>query len=679
MRIVSRDLFELRYVFQRIASLVFPQCGFDGRFWRQGFLVALAVVATTGSPSLAAEPISRVLPPVGIEIPATVRESLESQLATLQRRMDDLRDQTDRADVEIYWKAVDYALRHSEFYSAKDFEKATSALKQAAARLDALETQQAAWKRQRGLLVRGYRSRIDDSAQPYGLVIPEDVDLTKPLPLYVWLHGRGDKQTDLYFIHERERSIGQIAPRDAIVLHPFGRHCLGFKSAGEIDVLEAIQHVRDEYPIDLNRIVLIGFSMGGAGAWHLGAHYADRWCVVSPGAGFAETAAYNKLSPDKYPPSYEQRLWGCYDVPNYVRNLFNLPVFAYSGENDKQIQAARVMEAAYQQEGRSLRHLIGPRVEHKYEPETLKELLALVRAEVEKGRTRAPRKVSWQSRTLRYAKLFWLEALGLEQHWEDARIDAELSDDGQLSVATRNVTALRMTPPGAVRSVRIDEQSLPVSGQGAELTIELVRAGGVWKRVDDSLANAGLAKRPGLQGPIDDAFLEPFLVVLPSRNASSRAVATWVETEAGHFRDRWRALCRGELRVKQDHEVTDADVERFHLVLWGDAASNRWIERIQDRLPIQWKDGQVNVGEQSFASDRHVPAMIYPNPLNSKRYVVLNSGLTFREAHDRTNSQQNPKLPDWAIIDITQPANSETPGRIVAADFFDERWQPLKR
>jgi hypothetical protein len=55
--------------------------------------------------------------------------------------------------------------------------------------------------------------------------------------------------------------------------------------------------------------------------------------------------------------------------------------------------------------------------------------------------------------------------------------------------------------------------------------------------------------------------------------------------------------------------------------------------------------------------------------------VVINSGLTFREAHDRTNSLQNPKLPDWAILDITQPPNDETAGRVVEADFFDEHWK----
>jgi hypothetical protein len=59
-----------------------------------------------------------------------------------------------------------------------------------------------------------------------------------------------------------------------------------------------------------------------------------------------------------------------------------------------------------------------------------------------------------------------------------------------------------------------------------------------------------------------------------------------------------------------------------------------------------------------------------------EKYVVLNSGITFRENHDRTNSLQNPKLPDWAIIDLTQPPDGNAPGRIADADFFDEQWMP---
>ena len=33
-----------------------------------------------------------------------------------------------------------------------------------------------------------------------------------------------------------------------------------------------------------------GFSMGGAAAWHFGAHFAGLWAAVAPGAGFTETS-----------------------------------------------------------------------------------------------------------------------------------------------------------------------------------------------------------------------------------------------------------------------------------------------------------------------------------------------------------------------------------------------------
>ena len=61
-------------------------------------------------------------------------------------------------------------------------------------------------------------------------------------------------------------------------------------------------------------------------------------------------------------------------------------------------------------------------------------------------------------------------------------------------------------------------------------------------------------------------------------------------------------------------------------------------------------------------------------PNTQQKYVVLNSGPTFRDAHDQTNSQQNPKLPDWAIIDIHTPPDADHPGKIAAAGFFGEGW-----
>ena len=55
--------------------------------------------------------------------------------------------------------------------------------------------------------------------------------------------------------------------------------------------------------------------------------------------------------------------------------------------------------------------------------------------------------------------------------------------------------------------------------------------------------------------------------------------------------------------------------------------------------------------------------------------MVLNSSFTYREYDYLNNARQVPKLPDWAIVDVKTPANSRDPGKVVAADFFDEQWQ----
>lgn len=638
----------------------------------------LLSLAAAGLAEEAIPPIKRLLPPPGIEIDAKAKQELTTRLEQLQAKLVAIENNPLSIDAEVYLKGVALALRNGEFYKPGDVDVARGALDAAEKRIAQIEAGKPEWTTADGLLVRGYRSTIDDSAQPYGLHIPAGLDLSKPVPLYVWLHGRGDKETDLYFIRGREKSKGYVAPEDAITVHPFGRQCIGFKSAGEIDVLDVIEDVKQRYSIDPDRIVLMGFSMGGAGAWHVGAHYADHWVAISPGAGFAETARYQNLKPENYPPAYVQKLWGCYDVPDYVRNLFNKPVIAYSGEIDKQIQAARVMEQAYAAEGRTLPHLIGPKTAHKYEPETLKTLLAKIKEFRDVGLNRTPSEVSLQTRTLRYARMHWVEALRLEEHWQDSRIDAKVAWPDSATITTKNIAALALhlqkIPAGFV--VEIDGQKLNVQdapADGSPLT--LFKNEGEWLIETLTDAPPELAKRPGLQGPIDDVFLSPFLVVVPREKSANAAVQKWLEFEIAHFDDRWQALFRGKPRWKYDDQVTPVDIAKYHIIAWGTPQTNRLIRETIGKTPLVWTDKEVAIGENAFAADSHVPLMIYPNPLNPQKYLVLNSGPTFREQDDSSNSRQNPQLPDWAVIDITTPPNGYLPGKVAAADFFDESWQ----
>ena len=82
----------------------------------------------------------------------------------------------------------------------------------------------------------------------------------------------------------------------------------------------------------------------------------------------------------------------------------------------------------------------------------------------------------------------------------------------------------------------------------------------------------------------------------------------------------------------------------------------------------------VVAGGQKFDAS-HAPVFVFPNPLNPRKYVVINSGFTF---HDQANNaMQSPKLPDWAIVDVTKPGNNYRylPLFVAAQGFFDERWQ----
>ena len=130
---------------------------------------------------------------------------------------------------------------------------------------------------------------------------------------------------------------GEFTPPDTLVLHPYGRFCNAFKFAGETDVFEALAHAQKFYPVDTNRLAVRGFSMGGAGTWHLAAHHPEVWAAAAPGAGFAETADYTgALAKEPKPPWYEQKLWHLCDATDYALNLLHVPTIAYSGEIDKQ-------------------------------------------------------------------------------------------------------------------------------------------------------------------------------------------------------------------------------------------------------------------------------------------------------------------------------------------------------
>jgi hypothetical protein len=335
------------------------------------------------------------------------------------------------------------------------------------------------------------------------------------------------------------------------------------------------------------------------------------------------------------------------------------------------------MERAMKAEGLRLSRIHGLNVGHKYTPEAKAELSAIVDRLMMRGKPAAPREVHFTTRTLRYNAAPEITVARLEQHWQRADVHLKLFPDHSVAVRTTNVAELWLDLPnrGVDNSqLTIDGQTIERSGPGNSLGVVLFPrlakdSVGRWSQIVEPDKTGKLAKVHGLQGPIDDAFMDSFLMVRPTGTAFSGKTGRWIAAQMEKATNEWRGQFRGDARVKDDSQITDEDIATHNLVLWGDPLSNRLLARIADKLPIQWSAETVRVGGKTFPASAHVPVFIFPNPLNPKRYVVVNSGFTFAAAGTASNAQQTPKLPDYAVLDLD---HSDT---VVLADFFDEQWR----
>jgi pimeloyl-ACP methyl ester carboxylesterase len=598
------------------------------------------------------------------------------------------------ADVEVYYKAAVWILKHNEFYNKDSANWTLAVLDRGLLRASQIASGETPWRNIAGRSVaRGYRSGVDGSYQPYAVTLPANYgkDPAKKWRLDVVLHGRQDTLTEVEFLYKHNNPKDAPKDLDQIILDVYGRGNNAFRWAGESDVSEALENFVSVETIlgrgnllDPDRRVLRGFSMGGAGTWHLGLHYPDRWCVIGPGAGFTTTKGY--VADLKLTPTQEACLH-IYDAIDYAENAADVPIVAYSGEKDKQKKAADNIEERLKALGLSkqMTHLIGPGLEHKF-PDEWK-----AKAEVEyakyaaKGRDHDPKKVRFVTWTLRYNTCQWVEVLSLEKHYQEARVEAEKTDDG-FTVKTTNIRVFDLRlPPGSTRepiAVDLDGQKVKARPYaiGPYLFVYLEKRGDRWFSVlpekvqTDRLRT--LQKVAGLQGPIDDAFMTGFLCVIGGGDPWHEGTQKYADENLARFKNEWSKYMRGDLPVKKDEDVTPEDIATRHLILFGDPSSNSLIADVLPSLPLTWTKETIHFDGKDYASAEHVPVLIYPSPLNAERYVILNSGHTFHaEDFEATNARLYPRLGDFALLKLTDVKKAPLTVEVLRAGLFDDHWR----
>ena len=603
-----------------------------------------------------------------------------------------------RADVEVFHKGSVWAQRYNESLSANDLKLLDKALARGIERAEALAASRHPWTTKQGKLLRGYVSSVDGSTQPYGVIIPQGYDGTRPMRLDVVLHG-SSKPVGMSELRFGDRFDGgdvdgTSAPKvDYIELHPLGRVENCYRWAGETDVFEAIAAACRNYNIDRERIVLRGMSMGASGTWHLGLKHPDRFVALGPYCGYVDTHRFSETPIPNFIkvgplPRHQEMGLHMLDSVDYAANAGVLPAIAAIGDQDVFFQAHVIMREAFAKEGLQMVNLISHGTGHVIDPVTHAEQMRRIGEYAAKGIDRAPRQLRFVTWTLKYNRCHWIELLGLEQHYARAEINARVADDNSIEVSSiKNITQFALHPPSlktAGAKLRIGGVEIDLPKSDAPLVMAL--RDGEWQCMGPRSSVTLTGKLPGLQGPIDDAFSAPFVCVRGTGQPWSPEVHAWSTASLRRFEYEWARYMRGDLPVKDDTEVTAADVRDKHLILFGDPGSNSWIAKALPALPLKWTNKSLSIGEEEFSATDHAPALICASPLATDRYVVINSGHTFHEKEFAAfNYLLFPRLGDWGVLktlpdaDQWKPTVSEFPETVVRAGYFDEKWQKALR
>jgi predicted peptidase len=154
-------------------------------------------------------------------------------------------------------------------------------------------------------------------AADYLLFLPEGYDAasTKRWPLILFLHGAGERGSDIWMVAKHGPPKIDITETNFpfIVVSP---QCPAGQGWSDDVLLALLDDVENKYLVDTHRVYLTGLSMGGFGAWSIGISHPERFAALAPICGGGNFITVYLA-----------------DVDNHAA-LASLPIWAFHGGKD---------------------------------------------------------------------------------------------------------------------------------------------------------------------------------------------------------------------------------------------------------------------------------------------------------------------------------------------------------
>jgi len=511
------------------------------------------------------------------------------------------------------------------------------------------------FKLKRGRIKVGYLSEIDSSFQPYDIFIPPQYDPSNKYALMLSLHGYQNE------IQKYSDLLGNVKKSNldtlrVIKVAVYGRRNHFYMGAAEEDVLRVLNKVQKEYSIDPDKVYLTGSSMGGFGTWLIGLNNPDLFAAISPVCApslYSGTKVLNSISPIEY-----------------ISNARNLPARIYHGAIDSTVNVnnSRKMVSRLKEMNYDYFYNEYPDVGHdswnnaEADSNRLPWLLKYTR-------TLFPDSVKHKTFYLRYGKAYWLTITGKKIWNAFSEIEGKNTGNNEITIHTVNVASFFVDlkhpnlKTGVPIRLIIDRDSILLNQSTGGMDFHFSRDS-VW--IAGVSTEKKLTKKLGMEGPSVAIETSKFMLVYgtgkPDTLSLSKKIGTLLQKNYANS-DMDIKLVPDTLVIKENL------AKQYNLYLIGSPDENKYLKEIFSDLPMSFKRDSL-VLDGTYSRMETGIQMIYPNPQQSDKYVVVD---IYPEFLPDINQLVNFPVADYFIYSL-KGGKFE----LLKDEYFGSDWQVRK-
>lgn len=527
-------------------------------------------------------------------------------------------------------------------------------------------------------------SEIDGSVQHYGLQPARPAPGTKTAPgLVLSLHGASVEALNQAGSYAAKSWCHVVAPTNR---RPFG---FDWEDWGRRDAMEVLDHAQRTLGSDPQRTYLTGHSMGGHGAWHVGATFPDRFAALGPSAAWISFWTYGGAYSAENAQGIVERLLRPTSPSQTLRLAANYSrhgIYILHGDKDDNVPVgqARQMRKVLGDVGAALSYHEQPGAGHWWDDgpgsgvacvdwPPMFDLFARHRIPA----AQEVRRVAFRTASPGIsASCHWVSIECQEKPFDVSSVDIVADPPRRLMQGeTTNVARLSLqvsafTPEGPLR-IELDGDVLddvPWPAESQRLWLE--RRGETWAM---SSPPSPALKGPHRYGPFKEAFGNRAVLIYGT--AGNDQENAWALAKARYDAETFYYRGNGAFEVVADHDFDPGSQPDRSLVLYGNADTNAAWSALLGDSPVQIRRGALTAGDRTLEGATLACLLVRPRPGSPRALVaaVSGTGLAGLRLTERLPYfVSGVAYPDLTVLDTSVLTHGVSGVR--AAGFFGADW-----